>query len=157
MARRLGSGGLALLLSLLFGMGALKASTTEMIISDPRSGTALYGIDPVSYFIEGKPQEGRDDYELRFGGLVWRFASAANRAAFEASPALYVPEFGGYDPLAIEEGYPVPGNPALFAIEGDKLFLFSSAEHRQRFLANAPARTKAARAQWEEVKKKLVP
>ncbi|HMN50507.1 MAG TPA: hypothetical protein PKB01_00410, partial [Xanthobacteraceae bacterium] len=74
MARRLGSGGLALLLSLLFGMGALKASTTEMIVSDPRSGTALYGIDPVSYFIEGKPQEGRDDYELRFGGLVWRFA-----------------------------------------------------------------------------------
>ncbi len=51
----------------------------------------------------------------------------------------------------------MPGNPALFAIEGDKLFLFSSAEHRQRFLANAPARTKAARAQWEEVKKKLVP
>lgn len=157
MAGRLWLCGLALALSFAFGAGALRASTTELIISDPRSGAALHGFDPVAYFIEGRPQTGSQDHELRFRGLVWRFASAANRAAFEASPERYVPEFGGYDPVPLAANVPVPGNPMLFAIHDGKVFLFSTAANRTAFLEAPEGLNKTAAERWKAVRRLLVP
>jgi YHS domain-containing protein len=136
---------------------AAKAATSERIVMDPRSGLALYGYDPVAYFIDGEARRGADGYEAKFAGLIWRFRSEANRDAFVRSPESYVPEFGGYDPLAVVEGIPLEGHPALFAISSGKLFLFSREESLAKFLANPKNLSDAAAGAWPAVQKKLVP
>ena len=46
------------------------------------SSTAVGGYDPVAYFTEGKPVEGKRDITWSWKGVTWRFSSAKNRDAF---------------------------------------------------------------------------
>jgi len=60
---------LASLLALSLGLavaalsGQLRATTTERVVVDRHTGLALYGIDPVTYFTDGKPVRGREEFE----------------------------------------------------------------------------------------------
>src|ERR1700748_861009 len=58
------------------------AAVTERVVNDINTGLAIYGYDPVAYFTDSKPIAGKADYEYRFSGVVWRFRSDGNRAAF---------------------------------------------------------------------------
>src|SRR2546422_3799753 len=77
----------------------LGAATTEYVVTDRRTGLAIGGYDPVGYFTEEAPTPGRGEFEYTFAGAVWRFRNAGNRGAFVADPAVYMPRFGGYDPV----------------------------------------------------------
>lgn len=149
--------GFLVLAAFALGMAGALAQTTERIVGDPRSGAALFGFDPVSYFIDGGARAGERAYETRYAGLVWRFRSEANRAAFAQAPARYVPAFGGYDPVSAADGVPVPGHPQIFAIVSGKLYLFAREEHRQRFSADPRLALELANAAWPEIRKTLVP
>ncbi|MBW8903033.1 MAG: hypothetical protein JF566_03430, partial [Bradyrhizobium sp.] len=91
---------------------------------DRHTGLAIYGIDPVAYFTDGKPTVGRADFELRHAGAVWRFENEGNREAFAADPPVYMPRFGGYDPVGVSRGVATPGNPALWIVNDQRLYLF---------------------------------
>jgi hypothetical protein len=132
------------------------AVTNELVVADQRAGIALFGFDPVSYFLDGEARAGSEAHELGFGGLVWRFASVANRAAFRERPDAYVPAFGGYDAIALARGVPVAGHPAIFVIRDGQLFLFQRPEHRDAFLAQPAAAIEAARTSWPLVRRSLV-
>jgi YHS domain-containing protein len=134
-----------------------KAATSERFVNDPLTGVALYGYDPVAYFIDRAARRGDTEYEYRFAGLIWRFRSEANRAAFMRSPEIYVPEFGGYDPLAVGTEVPLEGNPAFFAVHEQKLLLFAREESLAKFLQNPKNLFEAAVSAWPSVQKKLVP
>lgn len=112
----------------------------DRIVSDPSTGIALYGFDPVAYFTEGRAAPGRRDVEAEWGGAAWRFANEANRAVFLSSPETYAPRFGGYDPVAAASGVAVAGHPLLFRIEPDGLYLFRSPEGRDAYVDIAAAR-----------------
>lgn len=133
------------------------AVTTELMISERHSGLALFGYDAVSYYIDGIAQAGSPRFEVSFGGLTWRFRSEANRAAFLAEPGTFIPNFGGYDPLAVIRGVPVAGHPSVFAIHRDELFLFATEESRDEFLRRPDPLLQAARTAWPAVRKTLVP
>lgn len=62
------------------------------------SHLALSGYDPVAYFPEGggKPAKGAQSISLVHGGVLYRFATEANKAAFESNPARYEPAYGGW-------------------------------------------------------------
>ncbi len=134
-----------------------RAATTELVISDPLTGIALFGFDPVAYFIDGEAREGLAGFELKHAGLVWRFRNEGNRAAFAERPGDYMPRFGGYDPLGIARGVPASGYPPLFVIHDNKLVLFASEENRKIFLASPNETLAAAEAAWPKVAQKLVP
>ncbi|MGH1570290.1 YHS domain-containing (seleno)protein [Methylobacterium sp. P31] len=107
----------------------------------------LNGFDPVSYFLEGGPRAGIARFELSWGGRVWRFASGANREAFRDDPTVYAPRLGGYDAAGILEGRLVDADPLVFAVIGDRLYLFRDAARRARFVAD-PALAGEAEAAW---------
>ena len=66
-------------------------------------------------------------------------------------PDVYMPHFGGYDPVAVARGVSVPGHPLFWPVTGERLYLFYSAEARAAFLAD-PGRIIAARERkWPEV------
>lgn len=135
----------------------LGASVTgELVVADQLAGIALYGFDPVSYFIDGSPRVGSETIELSFDRFIWRFRSEANRAAFRASPDFYVPRFGGYDPVALIRNVPVAGHPAIFAVHDGRLYMFHKLENRTAFLADPAGSIEAARTAWPTVRRSLV-
>ena len=135
----------------------ISAATTERVVTDPHSGLAIGGFDPVAYFTEGAPQLGRPDLELRSAGVTWRFRNPGNRAAFETDPEIYMPRFGGYDPTAVARGASAPGHPELWLIAEERLYLFFSAQARDSFAANPGAVIDAAERGWPAVLRTLVP
>jgi hypothetical protein len=101
----------AALLALSLAGGALAQSLVTTIVTDPLTGVAIDGYDPVSYFTEPQPLQGSPEFEYHWGGVPWYFASAANR-----------------------DGYLSDGKPRIYVIEGMKLYLFYSAANREAFL-----------------------
>jgi hypothetical protein len=137
------------------GGTAALATTTERIVSNPRTGLAIDGFDPVAYFIDETPTLGRPDFELRYGGAIWRFRNPGNRAAFVDNPGDYEPRFGGYDPVAIGRGAPTPGNPEIWLILGQKLYLFYDSQARDEFTSDPRRLLMQAEARWPDVLKVL--
>ena len=133
------------------------AATTERIVSDPASGLAIDGFDPVAYFTDAAPRLGNSDFELSFAGVVWRFRNEGNRAAFIANPDVYMPRFGGYDPVAVARGASAPGHAELWVIAEERLYLFYSASARDAFAGDPGSAIGAAERVWPAVLRKLSP
>lgn len=117
------------------------------------SSLAVNGHDPVAYFTEGKPVEGSSAFESTYKGATWRFASAANRAAFDADPAKYAPQYGGYCAWAVSQGYTAKGDPAHWRIVDGRLYLNYNAEVQQNWAQDIPGHIKAADGNWPKVLK----
>lgn len=133
------------------------AAARDPIVVNPDTGLALSGIDPVAYFTDRKPVFGRPDLELGRFGTVWRFRNPGNRDAFAADPQVYMPQFGGYDPVAIERGRAVPGHPLIWTVMGERLYLFYSDADRAAFLADAERIAAAAARKWPDVARAASP
>ena len=149
---------LGFLAGLLLTIGAvsLRAATTERVVADPATGLALYGFDPVAYFTEGEAKAGEVGIEYRYAGVVWRFHNEGNRAAFAANPEVYMPRFGGYDPLGVARGVATPGYPQLWVRRDDRIYLFRAEESRATFNAHPADAVAAAEGRWPQVMRGLV-
>jgi hypothetical protein len=133
------------------------AAATERVVTDWHTGLALYGFDPVAYFTDAAPSVGKPELEYDYAGAVWRFRNPGNRAAFIDHPDVYMPMFGGYDPIAVGRGAPAPGHPQFWLIVGQRLFLFRDTGSRAAFAADPPQSIATAQAQWSAVIKGLSP
>jgi len=147
-----------LVLGLVLGLAATPggAATTERVVINRYTGVAIDGFDPVAYFVDAKPIRGRAEFELRSGGAAWRFQNEGNRSAFAAAPEVYMPQFGGYDPMSLARGAAAPGDPALWLIARQRLYLFYSVEERAAFARDPDAAIDAAERQWPKVRETLV-
>lgn len=140
-------------------LAAVKAQTLrphDMVISDPWSGAAISGYDPVAYFVEKDARAGKADFQLVHAGTLWQFANEGNRAAFREHPGAYVPAFGGYDPVAMASGLIVAGTPRFFIVHEGRLYLFRREESRAAFAAN-PLLAAEAQKFWPELRRQLSP
>jgi hypothetical protein len=134
-----------------------EAVATEQIVVDWHTGLAINGYDPVAFFTDGKPITGQADFELRYAGAIWRFANVGNRAAFIARPDIYMPQYGGYDPFGVARGIAVAGNPNVWLIAGERLFLFYDDTRRVKFSADPSRVIGSADRKWPEVRDTLTP
>jgi hypothetical protein len=156
-AARLAPPALALLLLAAVPGRGVEAATTERVVSDVQSGLALNGVDPVAYFTHAAPLYGRAEYEYRYAGVIWRFRNVGDQVAFVAHPEVYMPRYGGYDPIAIGRGVAVPGNPLVWAMVGERVYLFYDEKSRAQFLARPNEAILAADTKWPAVLSALVP
>jgi hypothetical protein len=147
----------ALLLSVACG-GALAATVSgppahqaEPVVMDWRTGDALHGVDPVTYFIDGAPGLGLEAFELGFAGATWRFRNSGNREAFVADPQVYRPRFGGHDPVALGRGVATPGNPQVWLMFAGVVHLFHDPDSRDAFRAAPQKILAAADARWPQL------
>jgi YHS domain-containing protein len=123
------------------------------IVTDPLTGVAIEGYDPVSYFTEPAPLQGKPDYAYVWEGVPWYFATPANRDVFIGNPEVYAPQFGGHCLMSLSRGFLSDGKPRLYVVEQMKLYLFYSVANREAFLAaggGAPVLT-AADAHWSRL------
>ena len=112
---------------------------------------AIRGYDPVAYFTLGQPTRGLDQFSTRWQGAVYKFASADNLAQFEADPAKYAPQYGGYCAYAVSQGYTASTDPDAWSIVDGKLYLNYSLGVRQRWERDIPGHISAANNNWPEV------
>ena len=124
---------------------------------DWHTGLAIEGYDPVAFFTDGKSMPGSADFEFRYGGAIWRFCNVGNRDAFAARPDIYMPQFGGYDPLGVARGVAVSGNPNVWLITGERLFLFYDRDRLEKFAANSDRLIAEAERKWPDVVRTLSP
>lgn len=151
---------LAFVLPLLAGVcGGLPAaraqSVVTLIVTDPLTGIAMSGMDPVSYFTEPEPLQGLADYEFIWNNVPWYFATPANRDVFSRSPEIYAPQFGGHDGMGVSRGFLSDGDARFFAMFKQRLYLFYSAANREAFLLAPDAAATQAEARWPELSKTL--
>jgi hypothetical protein len=136
---------------------AAAGALTERVVVDRHTGLAIGGYDPVAFHTDGRAVPGHPDFELHYGGVVWRFCNLGNRAAFAARPDVYMPRFGGYDPVGIARGVAVAGKPEVWLISDSHLFLFHNSRRLEAFIADARHLTSAAEQKWPAVQQTLSP
>ncbi len=101
---------------------ALEPASTRPVNLD-KAGVALRGHDPVGYFTAAKPVAGTPAFPSKWEGATYQFATAANKAAFDAEPAKYVPKYGGFCAYAASQGYKADADPAAWKIVDGKLYV----------------------------------
>ena len=154
---RVWAGAAVSLLGILATALPIGAATTEYVVVDRNSGLAIHGFDPIAYFTDGAPSLGKGEFEYRHVGAVWRFRNSGNLSAFAADPDVYMPRFGGYDPIGVGRGVATAGDPRIWVIAGERLYLFQSIENKAEFSADGARAVAAADEAWPSVQRSLSP
>lgn len=117
----------------------------------PVEQLGLEGYCPVSVVTQESWIPGDPAITCEHGGRTYRFAGEAEKRAFEANPDWYAPAFSGDDAvLASRQGLVVAGKRAYSAAYKSRLYLFSSPDTRNAFVASPETytrRTQIARGQ----------
>lgn len=119
-----------LLASALLAVTSTAAFAGEQFVDE--TGFAVSGYDVVAYFglessdvgsaqTPGVP--GLASITTEYNGAKFAFATEANRDLFAANPEQYAPQYDGHCAYGVSKGGKVPGNPNLWRIVDDKLYL----------------------------------
>ncbi|CAM9730404.1 unnamed protein product [Scytosiphon promiscuus] len=111
------------------------------------SAPVLNSADVVSFFSleEGEAAVyGSKDHEVVYNGYLFRFASAGNKAMFEASPLDYMPAWGGFcawgisnEPWWNADNLGPDADPNVWLITDDKeLYFFRTEVPKHKFMEN---------------------
>ncbi|MBD8875525.1 MULTISPECIES: YHS domain-containing (seleno)protein [Stappiaceae] len=140
-----------LVLTSTFFAGPVLADEITTFVTDD---AAIGGTDPVAYFTEGKPVAGSDEFTAVYDDVTWKFSSAENRDKFEADPAKYAPQYGGYCAFGAAMGFKVPVVPEAWKIVDGKLYLNNSLGVQKRFEGDIEGHITNATLNWEIIKDK---
>jgi YHS domain-containing protein len=102
----------------------------------------------VAYFTDNGPVPGSMEHSLDYKGAKWLFRSAENKAAFEADPAKYGAQFGGYCAFAASRGYLAPTIPEAWTVYNDRLYLNANLRARELWLQDVPGNIAAGEKNW---------
>lgn len=133
----------------------LAAVATKALAVEPAvyatGGVAINGYDPVAYFTDSKPVEGSEAITSTWNGATWRFASAENKAAFDANPTQFAPQYGGYCAYAVSKGYTASTAPNAWTVHDGKLYLNYSRVVRGLWSRDIPGNIAKGDANWPTV------
>ena len=116
-------------------------------------GVALHGFDPVAYFTQNKAVKGEAKLTVQYNGLTYEFASKEDQATFQANPAKYVPQYGGFCAFAVSKGVKADIDPHAFAINDGKLYVNYSEKALQAYQGDVKGNTENADHNWPDVAK----
>ena len=107
-----------------FTLLSLQLFAIDQVYTGYFSSLAISGYDTVAYFSEGKPVEGKKEFETEYNGATWRFSNQANLNAFKAEPKKYAPQYGGYCSWKMGvDGGTASSDPKFWSINDGKLYL----------------------------------
>lgn len=108
----------------------------------------LAGADVVAYFAEGRHRQGKTQFSSTYEGVTFRFATAAHKALFDATPAKYLPQFGGYCANGIAYGIPWGGDADTWRIIDDRLYIFGGRGSLNAFELDTTRNLELAQRYW---------
>jgi len=116
------------------------------------NGNAIKGYDTTAYFRHGAPKKGSASSTVEWKGATWRFASAAEADLFRANPEAYSPQFGGFCARAMSLGKVFKGDPEIWRIRGNNLYLFARPVGRDVYDKDPEGLIAKAEANWKKLK-----
>jgi hypothetical protein len=84
----------------------------------------LLGHDPVAYFTRGEPVRGTPEHVVDLPQRSYYFSSAEHKALFEAAPARYEPQYGGFCASGAAFAVKLGSDPTAWRIHEGRLFIF---------------------------------
>lgn len=123
------------------------AETTR--VSAPKGGPAIRGYDTTAYFSASKATKGDAPNSVIWRGETWQFATAEDAALFEANPSSFAPQFGGFCTRAMSLKKVVHGDPEVWRIHKDKLYLFARPVGGEFFDKGEDAMIAKAQKHWD--------
>lgn len=118
-----------------------------------KSKLAIQGYDPVAYFKDSKPVQGKKEFTHTWKGAMWQFSSQENLAAFKTNPEKFAPQFGGYCAYGVADGHKAPTSPDAWTIVDGKLYLNYDTDVRALWKKDQQTFIQQANKNWPEVKK----
>lgn len=114
---------LALLLPLVVLLQA--CGTPYATVKNPRGQEVmLLGYDPVAYFTAGKPVRGSKEIASSLPERTYYFSSAEHKQLFDADPAKYEPQYGGFCSSGAAFALKLGSDPMSWEIYKGRLFIF---------------------------------
>jgi YHS domain-containing protein len=141
----------ALIAGLVTAFASPVAAKTAPVYTGTFNNVAVSGYDTVAFFTQGRPVKGDTRFKASYNGAEFRFADAANLAKFQANPAAYAPQYGGYCAWAVSQGYTASADPTVWKIVDRKLYLNYNAEVGQTWSKNIPGFIAAAKGNWPRI------
>ncbi|MGF1445011.1 MAG: YHS domain-containing (seleno)protein [Pikeienuella sp.] len=148
----------SLVAALMFGAATAPAfafdETSTAAVNVDADGLGLRGFDPVAYFEGGAPSEGLAEITASHADVTYRFSSEANRAKFQEEPEKYAPQFGGFCQMGAALGKKLDGDPTVWRVADDKLFVYAYPAAKEGFLTDVAGNTEKADTNWPVIKDK---
>jgi YHS domain-containing protein len=143
-----------LLATLLIALAATAFAGTKTLTNVDKQGLALQGYDPVGFFTENRPVKGDPKFQSTYNGGRYQFASAQNQALFNANPAKYEPQFGGFCAYGVSRGYTVPIKIEAFQILNGRLLMQYDFGAQKSFNKDQQTNLRKADENWPKLVEK---
>lgn len=145
------------LAALLSGCGAMTAqnpsgrySPVNAVADQPEARLILKGADVTAYFTQGRYVQGSPEFRSSYEGVDFRFASAQAKALFDAEPARYLPQFGGYCANGLVYGIPWGGDADTWKLIEGRLYIFGGQGSKEAFEVDQANNVALANRYWTE-------
>jgi YHS domain-containing protein len=122
--------------------------SAKTLVNVDRHGIGINGYDPVAYFTDTKAVKGNPAISSSADGVIYYFASPEHKASFDANPAKYEPQFGGYCAYGLSRNSLVEIDPTAFQIVNGRLLLQYSKGILEKFNKDAVANLQKADQNW---------
>ena len=126
---------------------ATPKSDKQLVLRDA-DGVAIEGYDPVAYFTDAKPVMGKADFTSLYSGAIYQFATAEHKRSFDATPAKYAPQYGGYCGYAASIDRLSPISPEFWQIVDGRLILQHNQKAFDLFNADLAGNVAKADVNW---------
>jgi hypothetical protein len=113
-----------LALLVLLGLGGCGTPYATVPAAGDGRPVMLLGHDPVAYFTRGQPTRGNPKLSVNLPERTYYFASAEHKALFEANPAKYEPQYGGFCASGAAFAVKLGSDPTSWLIRDGRLFIF---------------------------------
>jgi enamine deaminase RidA (YjgF/YER057c/UK114 family) len=115
---------------------------------------SISGYDPVAYFTDGRPVQGKTEFEYVWHKLRWHFASGEHRDLFIKDPQHYAPQYDGYCAMGVSSeaaAHKDTVDPEAWAIVDGKLYLVHNNYWLEKWREKAAEYIKKADKDWQAV------
>jgi len=137
-------------------LAALLTSTISFAGVDTetdKNGVILAGYDAVAYFTENAPVEGYAGISAVYNGAIYHFSSNENRDAFNANPAKYAPQYGGFCAYGAALGKKFEIDGKAFEVLDGKLYVNKNADVYEVWSEDKADNVTTANKKWTKIEK----
>jgi enamine deaminase RidA (YjgF/YER057c/UK114 family) len=138
----------------------LSASVFVSVARSEEPKLSISGYDPVAYFTDAKPVQGKPEFEQLWHRLHWRFATAEHRDLFVSSPDRYAPQYDGYCAMGVsgdDAAHKDTVDPEAWAIVDGKLYLTHNHYWLEVWREQSDEYIQRADVDWQTVSKQAEP
>lgn len=115
------------------------------------SNKAVGGYDSVAYFSDSKAVKGISNFSTEYQGATWYFSNQKNLNKFLSAPEKFAPQYGGYCAWAVSQGNTAKGDPLIWTVHKEKLYLNYNKSINQKWLKDKEFLIIQANKNWPGV------